>query len=183
MVGGKRRVRRAALQGDRPPAVIHDEPVPAVALQDAADIADIVQQAGDDQVREVLRLQALGEHAAAQDIASGQGDEEGVLDVVVEGVALAQALQRNACDSIEALGLVPVRGAKQPPEVVREMLAEFIRHDRGNRHHGGLPCCAASQPMASLLNPCEVTTARAWGPAIEMHRRLRHPAPRFRAKR
>jgi hypothetical protein len=38
-----------------------------------------VQEAGDDQVRVVLRLQALGEHAAAQDVASYLGDEEGVL--------------------------------------------------------------------------------------------------------
>ena len=51
MIGGQHRIRRATLQRHDPPARIHRKRIIAVALQDAADIADVVQQAGDDYAR------------------------------------------------------------------------------------------------------------------------------------
>ena len=109
MIGGERRVRRPALQGDGPSARVHDEPIAAVALQDTPDIADVVQQAGDDQVRVVVRLDSLGQHTPAHDVPPDQRDEESMLDVVVEGVALAEAFQRDPRDAVEPLGLVLMR--------------------------------------------------------------------------
>ncbi len=68
-----------------------------------------MQQAGDDEVRVVIRLDALGQHPAPEDVPPDEGDEEGVLDIVVQGVALAEAFERNPRDAVDALGPVLVR--------------------------------------------------------------------------
>jgi hypothetical protein len=86
----------------------------------------------------VQRLQALGQHAPAQDVPSDQGDEEGMLDVVVEGIALAEAFQRHPGGGVEALGLVLMGGPEQAAEVAHDVLSELVRHDRRHRHHASL---------------------------------------------
>ena len=98
-----------------------------------------MQQAGDDQVRVVVRLETLGQDPAVEDVPPDECDQESVLDVVVEGIALAQALDRDPRGAAEPLGLVLVRRAEQPTKVVREMPFEFVRPQLGHRHHGSLP--------------------------------------------
>ena len=60
-----------------------------------------MQQAGDDQVQVVVRLQALGQHPAMEDVPPDEGDQKGMLDVVVEGIALAEAFQRHPRGTVE----------------------------------------------------------------------------------
>jgi hypothetical protein len=65
-----------------------------------------MQQAGDNQVRIVVWLQALGQHSPVENAPPNESDEEGVLDVVIEGIALAEAFQGHPCGAAEPFGLV-----------------------------------------------------------------------------
>ncbi len=68
--------------------------VERVALQDAAHEADVVQQAGADQVHIVGRLDTLRQDPAAQDVAADGGHQHRMLEIVVERVALGDRLDR-----------------------------------------------------------------------------------------
>jgi hypothetical protein len=76
---------------------------------------------------------------ALEDVPAGKGDQEGMLDDVVEGVALAEAFQCHPCGTVEPLGFVLMRGTEQAAKVARDALPEFVHHDRRHHHHASLP--------------------------------------------
>ena len=82
-------------------------------------------------MRVVVRLKTLGQDPAVEDIPPDECDQKSVLDVVVEGIALAQALDRDPRGAAEPLGLVLVRRAEQPTKVVREMPFEVVAPNSG----------------------------------------------------
>jgi len=65
-----------------------------------------VHQAGDDQVPVVLRLEAFRQDPTVEDVPSDEGDQERMLDIVVEGVALPETLQRDPSGLTKSLGVV-----------------------------------------------------------------------------
>ena len=66
-----------------------------VPFDDAADVPNIMRQAGDDKVRIVGRRRRLQECTALEDVVAGQRDEHRMLDVVVEGIAISDAFERQ----------------------------------------------------------------------------------------
>src|SRR3954468_23533412 len=56
-------------------------------------------------------------------------------EVVVEGIAPAEALDSDPRDAVEPLGVLLLRGAEQAADVLGQELAELIRSHFGHRHH------------------------------------------------
>jgi len=83
--------------------------VPRYILQEASDIANVMQKAGDDQMRVVVRFDALGQRPATDDVPPRQCDEDRVPDVVIQGVTFPQALQGDSGNPVPAFGFVLVR--------------------------------------------------------------------------
>src|ERR1700733_9036521 len=106
MIGGKRRVRRATRQRDRSPVLVDDELSLGVAAQDAADKADVMQEAGDDEVDVILWLDRVRQRPSSQDVAANHGYKHGVLVRVVERVAPGDAFNRRSGQRAQALGFI-----------------------------------------------------------------------------
>jgi hypothetical protein len=135
MIGRERGVGGAARQLHRVPAAVDDELGRSVAAQHAAHEADVVQKAGDDQVTVILRFERLRQGAAEQDVAADRGHQHGMLEVVVEGVAPSDALDRDSRQRAHALGQIVVRRTEDFAEVVGDQLAEPPgRHGRNCVH-------------------------------------------------
>ena len=99
------RIRRTPFEGNGPAVIVDDVPALAIAHQDHPHIAQIMYQAGDDQVRVILRLEAFREDPAVEDVPADERDQKRVLDIVVEGIALPEALQREPRGLAKTLGL------------------------------------------------------------------------------
>ena len=93
MIGRERGVGRSDRQLDLPAAEIGDIGVILVALDDAADIADVMGEAGQNEVRIVAGRGGPLQRPADQDVVPDQRHQHGVLDVVIERIAVADALQ------------------------------------------------------------------------------------------
>ena len=135
MIGGERRVGRAARERDRSSALVDDELALGVAAQDAADEADVVQETGDDEVHVILGLDPMRQRPPSQDVAADRGHEHGVFVVVIERVAPGDALDRRSRERAQALGFVAFSRAKNLAEVFRQKLAKLLGRNRGNRIH------------------------------------------------
>jgi hypothetical protein len=81
-----------------------------------------MQQTGNDEVGVIVWLDAFGQRSATQVVASDQGDQKGMLDVVVECIALAQALQSNTSNAVEPLGMLVMRRAKELSDILGRSL-------------------------------------------------------------
>ncbi len=135
MIGHQRRVGGAARQAHLAPALVDHEFVRGVSLEDAAHEPDVVQEAGADEMQVVGRLDPLLQHPAPEDVPPDRGHEHGVLEIVVEGVALGDRLDGAASERPEPLGLVLVGRAKDVAEVLGEELPELSgRHGRDGLH-------------------------------------------------
>jgi hypothetical protein len=75
-----------------------------VAAQNSANEADVVQKTGDDEVTVIVGLEPLRQRAPEQDVAADRRHQDGMLEVVVEGVAPAEALDRDPRQPAHALG-------------------------------------------------------------------------------
>ena len=106
MVSRERRIRRTPFEGNGVALIVDDVPAVAVTLQDSPHVAEIVHQAGNDQVRIVLRLEAFRQDPTVEDVPSDERDQERMLDIVVEGVALPETLQRDPGGLTKPLGVV-----------------------------------------------------------------------------
>ena len=93
MIGRERGVGGTARQFHLSAAGLDDEAVAPVPFDDPADVADVVRQTGGDEVRIFDRRRIDQHRPPFEDVVAGQGDEHRVLDVVVEGVAVADAFQ------------------------------------------------------------------------------------------
>ena len=120
--------------------LVDDEFVLGVALEHAAHEADVVQEAGADEVGVVLGLDSLRQHAPAQDVAADDRHQHRVFEVVVERVASGDALDGAAGERAETLGGFVLRRAEDVPEIVGQKFAELLRRHRRDRFHcHGLP--------------------------------------------
>src|SRR5271156_5591206 len=126
MIGGKRRVRRSTPQRNRSPGLVDDELRLGVAAQDAANEADVVQKAGDNEVDVILRLDRVRERPPSQDVAADHGYEHRVFVGVVERVAPGDAFDRRPGQRAQALGLVVLARAKEFAEVFGKKLAKLL---------------------------------------------------------
>ena len=87
-----------------------------------------------------------------EDIPPGEGDQEGMLDVVVEGIALAEAFQRHPGGAVEALGLVLMGGlAATMIAYARRNAWRMVRsgHQKPPVHFDNLPGDVAGKARAS----------------------------------
>ena len=55
-----------------------------------------MREAGDDEVRIIRRCHRHQQRTTLKDFVAGQSDEHSVLDVVVEGIAIADAIKRQS---------------------------------------------------------------------------------------
>ena len=121
------------------PSRVDDVAVRPVSLEDAAHVADVMGEAGDDEVRVVVRGRVGEQRAALEDIVARQGDEHGMLDIVVKGVAVADAFEREPRREWNDLGEPRVRDPEPVSDVVRQIRAKrFGREPRHRDHHGSL---------------------------------------------
>ena len=97
MVGRKRRVGRSNRQLDLPPADISNKGVIFVTLDDAADVADVMGETSQNEVRIVGDRGSSLQRPSNQDVVPDQRHQHGVLDVVIERIAVADALQCQPC--------------------------------------------------------------------------------------
>ena len=139
MISRKRSVRGAARQLHGIAVVIDDELGLGVAAQHAANETDVVQKTSHDEMAVVLRLDALRHGAAEQNIAADRGHQDGMLEVVVEGVAPAEAFDRDPSKAAYALGQIVVRRAEDFAEVVGDEPAELLGRHRCDRVHCHTP--------------------------------------------
>ena len=95
MIGGQDGVAGAARNAHTLAALVNDRAVFIVCGADAADIADIVAHQGKHEVHPVGRIDRLMKQPAPQDFLSDQGNENRVLDIVVEGIARPDAFDQE----------------------------------------------------------------------------------------
>ncbi len=93
MIRGECGVGRAARQGNFAAGGIDDIARIVIAFDDAPDITDVMEETGDDEVAVVGRCGRLQQSAAFENLVARQGHEHRVFDIVIEGVAVADALQ------------------------------------------------------------------------------------------
>ena len=135
MIGRKRSVGSAARELHRLAVVIDDELGLGVAAQHAADETNVVQKTGHDEVAVVLRLDTLRHRAAEQNVAADRRHQDGMFEVVVEGVAPAEALDRDLSQPAYALGQIVVRRTEDFAEVVGDEPAELLGRHGCDRVH------------------------------------------------
>jgi hypothetical protein len=118
---------------------VDDVAVRTVTFEDAAHVADIVGQAGDDEMRVVIRGRVGQERPALEDVMAREGDEHRMFDIVVEGVAVADAFERKPRRERDDLGKAGVRDPEPVFHVVGQKRAKgFRRQARQRDHHGPL---------------------------------------------
>src|SRR5881227_2106498 len=79
------------------------------------------------------RFYSLAQRHSLQNVASDDRNLQGVLEIVVKGIAHPQVFNGTAGQGAEALGVIVVGGAKNPAEIPGEEITEFPCGDR----HGG----------------------------------------------
>ena len=129
MIGRKRSVGGAARELHRLAAVIDDELGLGVAAQNPADETNVVQKTGHDEMTVVVRLDTLRHGAAEQNVAADCRHQDRMLEVVVEGVASAEALDRDSRQPAYALGQIVVGRTEDLAEVFCDELAELLGRD------------------------------------------------------
>jgi hypothetical protein len=72
---------------------ICDIGVRVIALDDSANVSDVVGEARQDEIGVVGRVVVPQHRPSHQDVVAGEGHEHGVFDVVIQGVAVADAFQ------------------------------------------------------------------------------------------
>ena len=96
-------------------------------------------QAGDDDMGIVFRRHMGVERAATQDVMAGECDQHGVLDIVIERVAVADAFDGNARDRGHHFDEMGLRGAEPASHVIGQELAQRIGRQLRNGNHDHCP--------------------------------------------
>ena len=97
-----------------------------VAAQHAPHISDVVQKAGDDEVTVVGGLDALRKPPSPKDVATHRRHQQSMLEIVVEGVAPAEALDGAAREGAEAFGRLALGRAKVSRKSLVKNLPSFL---------------------------------------------------------
>ena len=119
-------------------------------------------------LRVVVRGRSGQQSAPFEDVVAGQGDEHCVLDVVVKGVAVADAFEREPRGERDDLGQARVRDPEPVSHVVGQKRAKSIRRQAGQRdHHGSLRRVAGDRGRRLL--PRALRVQHAW-PSLNLTR-------------
>jgi hypothetical protein len=112
-----------------------------------------MSQTTDDDVRVVARQQAGVQRSASEDFMAGERHQHGVLDIVVERIAVADAFQRDAGDRRNELDQ-RFGGAKPPLHILSEEAAEGVGGEFWHGDHDSLrPFGLARSKSVSRLYP------------------------------
>jgi hypothetical protein len=107
--------------------IVDDELGFGISAQDAPNIADVVQQAGDDEMAVIVRFDATGERKALQQVATDQGHEKGVLEIVVERIAPANAFNGATGERSQSFGDLVMDRAEDLAKILRQESAQLLR--------------------------------------------------------
>jgi hypothetical protein len=138
VVRQQRGVRGSTRQLDLVAAGVDHKAVRVVLHENPAHIADVVRHACNDQVRVILGRHVGMQCSAAQNVVPCKGDQHGVLDIVVQRIAVADAFQSDAGDRRHQLNEAAFRGAVSPLHVLCEKTPECICRQLRNGHHDRL---------------------------------------------
>ena len=94
VIGQQCRVGRTARQFGLVAFGVDDVTVIAVAFENAAHIADVVQQTGDQQMGVIAGIGRRQQRPAFHDVVADHRHQHGVFDVVIKRVAVADAFDR-----------------------------------------------------------------------------------------
>ena len=108
------------------PCLVDHEFVLGVALEHAAHEADVVQEAGADEMGVVLGLDSLLQHPPAKDVAPDDRHQHRVLEIVVERVAPGDALDGAPRERAELLGGLVCAGPKMSLKSCARNLPSFF---------------------------------------------------------
>ena len=139
VIGRERGVGGAARQTDLSAAGVDDQTVFSVPFDDPADVSDVVREARDDEVRILDRSRVREQRAPLEDVVAGQGYEHRVLDVVIERVAVADALERELRRERNEFGQARIRSPEPILHVGGEERPQRVRGELGQRDHGIAP--------------------------------------------
>jgi hypothetical protein len=95
MIGCERGVGRPARQTYRTTAQIRDIGVVVVALQNSANVSDVVSKTRQYEIGIVVRGRRPQQLPSHQDVVPGKGNQHRMLDVVIQCVAVADAIKRQ----------------------------------------------------------------------------------------
>jgi hypothetical protein len=79
------------------------------------DISDVVGEAGKNEVRIIGRCGRPLQRSSYKDVVADQRHEHGVFDIVIECIAIPNALQRQPCRKGQQFRQIGMRGAKTGP--------------------------------------------------------------------
>ena len=103
------------------------ETVSVIVPEQAAHIADVVSKAGNDDMRVVVRGEVAVQRASAQDVVGRQRDQQRMLDIVVERVAVADAFERDAGGRGHHLRKLGLRRSEPAAHIGAEEFFQRIR--------------------------------------------------------
>ena len=95
MIGQKSCVGRSARQCCFTSGRVSDVTVGAISFENAPDVANVVHEAGNDEMRIITGKCGNEKGASLHDVLPGQRHEHRVLDVVIEGVAVTRRVERK----------------------------------------------------------------------------------------
>src|SRR5262249_8424563 len=110
VIGRTRGVRRSTRQFCLPSSGIDDIPAWPVPFENSPDVADVVHEARDDEVGIIVGSCGNEERAPFHDVVPGQRHEHRMLDILIEGIAVADALERKSRQGWDELAQTRVRG-------------------------------------------------------------------------
>ncbi len=104
MIGCQSSVGRTTRQTNFAATLVSDVAVFCVAFQDTADIANIVQKTGDDEMGVVVRQDRRNQRPSAHYVVSRQCYQHRMFDIMIKGVAPANAFERKSGNGLNQLG-------------------------------------------------------------------------------
>ena len=130
MVGRERGVGRSNRQLDLPPGEVRDIGAILVALDYAADISDVMGEAGQNEVRIVGGRGGPLQRPSHQDVVPDQRHQHGVFDIVIECIAVPDALQCQPGGKRQQFRQIGMRGAESafgfPRQETSQGLAQSV---------------------------------------------------------
>src|SRR6516162_11071919 len=99
MIGSKRGIGRPSRQTNRTTAEICDIGLVVISMQNSANVSDVVGQAGQDEIS-IIACGSLPRHLSShEDVVPGKGNQQCVFGIVIQGVAVTNALQcQSGCE-------------------------------------------------------------------------------------
>src|SRR5450631_2505154 len=147
----ERRIRCAAREHDLRPLGVNDEFSFGIAAQGAAHIANVMQQAGHDQVAIVRGLYSFMHHHSVENVASDHGDLQRVFVIVVKRVAPGQTFDGAPRRRAYTLRHIVACRAENPAKIPGEEIAKLVCRDGRYGFHWRSP-----NDRGSFRSPCSL---------------------------